>query len=51
MLPAKPSMYLTLGKIEMHILPAVYPQGKTSEILKKEVYDIMANYYLANNKD
>lgn len=50
MLPAKPAMYLVPGKIEMHILPAVYPQGKTSDELKKIIYDIMANYYLANNK-
>jgi 1-acyl-sn-glycerol-3-phosphate acyltransferase len=50
MLPAKPAMYLKPGKIEMHILPAVFPQGKTSDELKKIVYDIMANYYLANEK-
>ena len=51
MLPAKPAMYLKPGKIEMHILPAVSPQGKTSDELKKIIYDIMANYYLANNKN
>ena len=48
-LPAKPIMYFTPGKIRMHILPAIYPQGKTCEILKKEVYEVMANYYLQNN--
>ncbi len=50
MLPAKPAMYLKPGKIEMHILPAVFPQGKTSDELKQIVYDIMAEYYLANEK-
>jgi 1-acyl-sn-glycerol-3-phosphate acyltransferase len=50
MLPSKPAMYLKPGKIEMHILPAVFPQGKTSDELKKIVFDIMANYYLANEK-
>jgi 1-acyl-sn-glycerol-3-phosphate acyltransferase len=50
MLPSKPAMYLKPGKIEMHILPPVFPQGKTSDELKKIVFDIMANYYLANEK-
>ena len=50
MLPSKPAMYLKPGKIEMHILPAVFPQGKTSDELKKIIFDIMANYYLANEK-
>ena len=49
-LPAKPVMYMTPGKITMHILPAVYPQDHTSESLKKLVYDQMANYYLAHTK-
>ncbi len=49
-LPAKPVLYFTPGKIEMHILPAIYPQAKSSEDLKKEAFDIMAAYYLANNK-
>ena len=49
MLPAKPSMYLTLGKIEMHILPAVFPHGKKLDDLKNEIFEIMADYYLAHN--
>jgi 1-acyl-sn-glycerol-3-phosphate acyltransferase len=48
-LPAKPSMYLTPGKMSMHILPAIYPQGYSIDSLKKTVFDIMANYYLAHN--
>ncbi len=51
MLPVSPSMYLKPGKIEMHILPTIFPQEKTSDELKKEVFDIMGAYYLANNKD
>ena len=48
-LPAKPSMYLTPGKMRMHILPAIFPEGHTKESLKKVVFDVMANYYLAHN--
>ena len=50
MLPAKPIMYFKTGKIIMNILPAVYPQGHSIDSLKKTVYDIMANYYLENEK-
>ncbi|MEK0423319.1 MAG: hypothetical protein RLZ95_1229 [Bacteroidota bacterium] len=50
MLPAKPSMYFKPGKITMHILPAVYPEGHSIDSLKKMVYDIMANFYLENEK-
>lgn len=50
MLPAKPSMYFKPGKIEMHILPAVYPQGHSINSLKASIYDIMAAYYLENSK-
>jgi 1-acyl-sn-glycerol-3-phosphate acyltransferase len=48
-LPAKPILYFTPGKIDMHILPAIYPQSHDKDSLKKAVYDIMANYYLAHN--
>ena len=49
-LPAKPIMYLTPGKIIMNILPAISPAGHTSSSLKKVVFDTMAEYYLKNNK-
>ncbi len=49
-LPAKPVMYFTPGKIQMDILPAIYPQGHTSSSLKKLVFDTMSNHYLINNK-
>lgn len=48
-LPTKPIMYFTPGKMYMHILPALYPQGHSKDSLKQLVYDKMANYYLANN--
>ncbi len=48
-LPAKPIFYFTPGKINMHILPAIYPQGHTKDSLKQAVYDVMAKYYLENN--
>jgi len=50
MLHAKPIMYFKPGKISMNILPAIYPQNHTIDSLKKEVYDMMAAYYLANEK-
>jgi 1-acyl-sn-glycerol-3-phosphate acyltransferase len=50
MLPAKPAMYFKPGKIEMHILPEVYPNGHSIDSLKKTIYDIMAAYYLENQK-
>jgi 1-acyl-sn-glycerol-3-phosphate acyltransferase len=50
MLPAKPIMYFKPGKIIMNILTAVYPQGHSIDSLKKTVYDIMANFYLENEK-
>jgi 1-acyl-sn-glycerol-3-phosphate acyltransferase len=48
-LPARPLLYFSPGKINMHILPAIYPQGHTKDSLKQSVYDQMANYYLAHN--
>jgi 1-acyl-sn-glycerol-3-phosphate acyltransferase len=47
-LPAKPAMYFTPGKIQMDILPAIYPEGHTIDSLKNKVFDIMAAHYLAN---
>ena len=48
-LPAKPSMYFTPGKIKMHILPAIDPKEYTKETLRKHVFEVMSAYYLANN--
>ncbi len=49
-LPAKPVMYFTPGKIQMDILPAIYPQGHTAASLKQLVFDTMVKHYLLNNK-
>ena len=48
-LPARPILYFTPGKIDMHILPAIFPKGHTKDSLKQAVYDVMAKYYLENN--
>jgi 1-acyl-sn-glycerol-3-phosphate acyltransferase len=48
-LPAKPILYMTPGKISMHILPAISTEGHTQQSLKRLVYDIMADYYVKNN--
>jgi 1-acyl-sn-glycerol-3-phosphate acyltransferase len=48
-LPATPSMYFRPGKIQMDILPAVYPDGHSIDSLKNKVFDIMANHYTTNN--
>ena len=47
-LPASPVMYFTPGKIQMDILPAIYPDGHTIESLKNEVFVIMSEHYKAN---
>jgi 1-acyl-sn-glycerol-3-phosphate acyltransferase len=47
-LPAKPAMYFTPGKIQMDILPAIYPDGHSIESLKNKVYETMATHYLSN---
>ena len=48
-LPARPILYFTPGKIDMHILPANFPPGHTKDSLKQAVYDEMAKYYLKHN--
>ena len=48
-LPARPILYFRPGKIHMHILTPIYPQGHTKDSLKQTVYDIMAKYYVENN--
>ncbi|MEY3738234.1 MAG: hypothetical protein RL544_1012 [Bacteroidota bacterium] len=44
-LPPSPSFCLFPGKIEMHFLPPVNVEGKTSKELKEEVFELMWNYY------
>lgn len=47
-LPASPVLYFTPGKIQMDILPAVYPDGHSIDSLKNEVYNIMSEHYRTN---
>lgn len=49
-LPAKPILYLTPGKIIMNILPPIYPAGHTVSSLKLLVFETMSAYYLEHNK-
>ena len=44
-LPPSPSFCLFPGKIEMHFLPPVNVEGKTSKELKEEVFELIWNYY------
>jgi len=37
-------------KVEMHFLPAVPVDGKTTQQLKEEVFEIMKTYYLQHNQ-
>ena len=49
-LPASPSMCLTPGQIILNILPPIFPEGHTALSLKKEVFKVMSDYYLENQK-
>jgi 1-acyl-sn-glycerol-3-phosphate acyltransferase len=42
--------YFWPHRVEMHFLEPVSSEGKTVEQLKEEVFRMMWNYYLANNK-
>ena len=46
--PVDKGFYFWPAKIEMHFLPAVDPGNKTTEQLKQEVFEIMKEYYIAN---
>src|SRR6478735_9335048 len=48
-LPRKPFFYWP-HKIEMHFLPAVSVEGKTSRQLNEEVYMLMKNYLINSGK-
>jgi 1-acyl-sn-glycerol-3-phosphate acyltransferase len=50
-LPADKPFYFHPHKMEMHFLPAVkVEEGDNYELLKEKVYQIMADYYLQNQK-
>lgn len=45
-LPNNKTFYYWPGKIEMHFLPPIPPDGSTTEQLKEKVFGIMKDYYL-----
>ena len=47
-LPMHKTFYFWPQPVELHYLPPVYPQGKTVQELKAEVYEQMKNYYAAH---
>jgi 1-acyl-sn-glycerol-3-phosphate acyltransferase len=49
-IPPDKGFYFRPSRLEMHFLPAVEPGGKTSDQLKGEVFEVMKNYYLGNQK-
>jgi 1-acyl-sn-glycerol-3-phosphate acyltransferase len=49
-LPPNKGFWFSPHRIEMHFLPAIHPQGKTTEELKEEVFQIMSTYYSQNSR-
>jgi 1-acyl-sn-glycerol-3-phosphate acyltransferase len=45
-MPIHKTFYFWPSKVEMHFLPPISTEGKTTEAVKEEVYQIMHNYYL-----
>lgn len=46
--PVHKSFYLLPHKLEMHFLPPVSVNNKTTEVLREEVFLLMKDYYLAH---
>lgn len=44
-LPLRKTFYFWPHHVEMHFLPPVYPEQKSTQELKSEVYEQMKNYY------
>ena len=47
-LPQHKSFYFWPHRVEMHFLPPHYPDHKTAQELKAEVYEEMKKYYTAH---
>lgn len=45
-LPVHKSFYFMPHKLELHFLPPVTAENKTTEVLKEEVFTLMSNYYV-----
>ena len=48
-LPPRPRFFFWPHKVEMHFLPAYYPERLTSEQLKEKVFAAMWDYYVQHN--
>jgi 1-acyl-sn-glycerol-3-phosphate acyltransferase len=46
-LPPNKSFFFWPHKVEMHFLPAVSSNGKTTQELKDEIFQLMKNYYIS----
>ena len=48
-LPVNKSFWFWPHKLEMHFLPAISPEGKTTDQLREELFNIMRDYYVKHN--
>jgi len=48
-LPQEKPFYFWPHRVEMHFLPPHFPDSKTFQELKQDVYEEMKNYFVANN--
>ena len=49
-MPNNKTFYYWPSKVEMHFLPPISTENKTSQQVREEVYEIMKDYYLNNKK-
>ena len=49
-LPRHKKFFFWPHHVEMHFLPPVHPENKSIAELREEVFDIMKNYFVENNK-
>jgi 1-acyl-sn-glycerol-3-phosphate acyltransferase len=47
-LPLHKTFYFWPHRVEMHFLPPVFPDQKTAQVLKQEVYEQMKKFYMAH---
>lgn len=48
-LPAGKGFFFIPHRLEMHFLPPVSPEGKSTETLKQEIFDLMYRHYTENS--
>lgn len=48
-LPANKTFYFLPHRLAMHFLPAISPEGETTETLKEKVFSVMREYYTKKN--